>query len=66
MPVACIFVLRSLMWTWETQSCTGNFASLKRGQTQSNAQWVNSFSFGDSGKTSEVVDKTYPKYTWYV
>ncbi|KAF9309854.1 hypothetical protein BG003_009216 [Podila horticola] len=51
---------------FSTNDCTGNFASLAKGSTQSNAQWVNSFSFGDSGRPSEVADATCPKYSGWV
>lgn len=47
---------------FSTQDCTGNFVALSKGKTQSNAQWVNSFSFGDSGRPSQVADPTCPRY----
>ncbi|KAG0217303.1 hypothetical protein BGX33_010949 [Mortierella sp. NVP41] len=34
---------------FSTTDCTGNFSKLSEGKTQSNAQWVNSMSFGASG-----------------
>lgn len=51
---------------FSTNDCTGNFASLAKGKTRTNTEWVNSFSFGDSGRPSQVADKTCPKYTGYV
>ncbi|KAF9542723.1 hypothetical protein EC957_001704 [Mortierella hygrophila] len=48
---------------FSTTDCTGNYSKLGKGNTQSNAQWVNSFSFGDSGKPSQVADASCPKYT---
>ncbi|KAF9182416.1 hypothetical protein BGZ51_004752 [Haplosporangium sp. Z 767] len=41
---------------FSTTDCTGNFVKLGKGNTQLNAQWVNSFSFGDSGIPSEIAD----------
>ncbi|KAI1297107.1 hypothetical protein EDD11_007231 [Mortierella claussenii] len=51
---------------FSTTDCTGNFVQLAKGKTQSNAQWVNSFSFGDSGKSSEIADPHCPKYSNWV
>ncbi|KAG0037267.1 hypothetical protein BGZ82_002867 [Podila clonocystis] len=38
---------------FSTSDCNGNFVQLGKGKTQSNSQWVNSVSFGDSGKPSK-------------
>ena len=51
---------------FSTNDCTGNYATIAKGSTQANTQWVNSFSFGDSGKPSVVADPHCPKYTGYV
>ncbi|KAF9945998.1 hypothetical protein BGZ70_003457 [Mortierella alpina] len=51
---------------FSTNDCTGNFVQLGKGKTQSNAQWVNSFSFGDSGKASELADARCPAYSGWV
>ncbi|KAG0311261.1 hypothetical protein BGZ97_011967 [Linnemannia gamsii] len=48
---------------FSTNDCTGNFVQLGKGNTQSNTQWVNSFSFGASGVPSEVADASCPKYS---
>ncbi|KAG0061943.1 hypothetical protein BGZ89_011052 [Linnemannia elongata] len=47
---------------FSTEDCTGNFVQLDKGVTRSNAQWVNSFSFGDSGKPSQIADASCPRY----
>ncbi|KAG0219493.1 hypothetical protein BGX31_011294 [Mortierella sp. GBA43] len=39
---------------------------LAKGKSQANAQWVNSFSFGDSNKPSQIADSTCPKYSGWV
>lgn len=40
------------MKLFSTSDCTGNFVQLAKGKTQSNAQWVNSASVGQSGISS--------------
>jgi hypothetical protein len=39
---------------FSTADCEGNFVKLGIGKTQSNSQWVNSVSFGDSGIPSKM------------
>ncbi|KAF9155642.1 hypothetical protein BG015_009087 [Linnemannia schmuckeri] len=50
---------------FSTKDCTGNFSKLSKGDTRENAQWVNSFSFGDSGRASELADASCPRYTGF-
>ncbi|KAG0036338.1 hypothetical protein BGZ82_004364 [Podila clonocystis] len=50
---------------FSTNDCEGNFVQLSKGKTQSNAQWVNSVSFGDSGRASELADSHCPKITGF-
>ncbi|KAF9273044.1 hypothetical protein BGZ68_001876 [Mortierella alpina] len=38
---------------FSTSDCTGNYVQMKNGATQSNAQWVNSMSYGSSGMSSD-------------
>ncbi|KAG0334758.1 hypothetical protein BG004_000281 [Podila humilis] len=48
-----------LFWS---NNCEGSYVPLARGATSSGAHWVNSFSFGDSGRPSVIADSTCPKY----
>ncbi|KAF9560862.1 hypothetical protein EC968_005979 [Mortierella alpina] len=45
---------------FSTSDCEGNFVQLGRGKTQSNTEWVNSVSFGDSGKASKMYKPNCP------
>ncbi|KAK3804848.1 MAG: hypothetical protein J3Q66DRAFT_361649, partial [Benniella sp.] len=48
---------------FSTTDCTGNYSTLGSNSERSNAQWVNSFSFGQSGVPSDDPQGHCPN--WY-